>query len=279
MYDHVCPDCGGHVETLSISEDAYKKLQKSFNKLVRWLFDEKKTSVALSDLDEKTVTPFFDGIHDILHDGFSSGIAQSMPAVLRRDLAENVYVFSGAKTYAELKELSGMLLDDKGNIKPFNKYWQEVQEIYPRYNQNYLEAEYIFATQSAQMASKWSEFEADGNRYNLQYRTAADERVRETHRALHDITLPPSDPFWDKYYPPNGWRCRCTVVQVRKSKYPESNSDESRLAGAEATAGKDTIFRFNPGKQKMIFPDHHPYMQQLTNDEMKTLRNKAKERS
>ena len=267
------------MEILSISEDAYKKLQKAFNKVVRWLFAEKKTTVTFSDLDEKTVTPFFDGIHDILRDGFSSGIAQSMPAALRRDLAENVYVFSGAKTYAELKELSGMLLDDQGNIKPFNRYWQEVQEIYPRYNQNYLEAEYIYATQSAQMASKWSEFESDGDRYHLQYRTAADERVRETHRALHDITLPPSDPFWDKYYPPNGWRCRCTVVQVRKSKYPESNSDESRISGAEATAGNDTIFRFNPGKQKVIFPDHHPYMQQLTKDEMKTLRNKAKERS
>lgn len=194
----------------------------------------------------------------MLNDAVRRGIEHNVPSEMQRYLRENVHIFSGLKTFHQLKEVSALLMDGD-TVKPFSRFWQDVQKIHKNYNQNYLQAEYIFATQSAQMASKWSEFEADGDRYNLQYRTAYDDRVRESHAALHNVTLPPSDPFWDKYYPPNGWRCRCTTVQVRKSKYPESVSEEARMAGAEATAGKNELFRFNPGKERRIFPDKHPY--------------------
>lgn len=100
----------------------------------------------------------------------------------------------------------------------------------------------------------------DGDRYNLQYRTARDSNVRPEHADMHGITLPPSDPFWRRYYPPNGWRCRYTVTQVRKSKYPTTDSAEAMALGDAAT-GKDTkgIFRFNPGIEQKSVPDYNPY--------------------
>ena len=262
---------------MSISESENDDLQKAFNKAARWIFKEKKSSINSGDIDNKAVQPFLNGINTILQDGFNRGIEHSVPFVMKRNLSENIYIFSGAKTYAELKELSGLLLDTGGNIKPFSKFWQDVQNIYPEYNQSYLDAEYIFATQSAQMASKWNEYETDGDRYNLQYRTANDDRVRESHWLLHNTTLPPSDPFWNDYFPPNGWRCRCTTIQVRKSKYPESDSTQSVRLGANATEGKNNIFRFNPGKQQVIFPEHHPYLKKLSGVERKTLEKKAGE--
>ncbi len=110
------------------------------------------------------------------------------------------------------------------------------------------------------MAAKWEEFQEDGDRYNIQYRTANDDRVRPEHAALDRVTLPMSDPFWEEYYPPNGWNCRCTVVQVRKSKFPVTPHDEAMALGEQAT-GKDTkgIFHFNPGIQQKTFPDYNPY--------------------
>lgn len=260
---------------MSISESENDDLQKAFNKAARWIFKEKKSSINSGDIDNKAVQPLLDGINTILQDGFNRGIEHSVPFVMKRKLSENIYIFSGAKTYQELKELSGLLLDTGGNIKPFHKFWQDVQSIYPEYNQFYLDTEYIFATQSAQMASKWNEYETDGDRYNLQYRTANDDRVRESHWLLHNTTLSPSDPFWNDYFPPNGWRCRCTTIQVRKSKYPESDSTESVHLGANATEGKNNIFRFNPGKQQVIFPEHHPYLKKLSGVERKTLEKKA----
>ena len=110
------------------------------------------------------------------------------------------------------------------------------------------------------MAAKWEEFMEDGDCYNLQYRTANDGKVRPEHAAMHGITLPPSCPFWEEFYPPNGWNCRCNVVQVRKLMSPATDHDEAMALGELAT-GKDFkgIFRINPGKEEKCEPDYNPY--------------------
>lgn len=277
LYDCKCPNCGGNIERLSLSQTESDDLQKAFNKAARWIFKQKKSEIQPDDLNDQAVQPLLNSINSVLQDGFNKGIEHRVPYIMKRDLRENIYVFSGAKTYAELKELSGMLLDGDGNIKPFYKFWQEVQSINTDYNKSYLEAEYLFAVQSAQMASKWNEFEADGDRYNLRYITAGDDKVRDSHRLLHNIVLPPTDPFWERYFPPNGWRCRCDTVQVRKTKYPASDSEQSVQLGSDATNGKNNIFRFNPGKQHVIFPEHHPYLKNLNKPEKEIIKKKAQE--
>ena len=118
---------------------------------------------------------------------------------------------------------------------------------------------FLFSVSSAQMAASWAEVSQDGDRYDLQYRTAGDDHVREEHRALNGVTLPPSNDFWRYYYPPNGWNCRCTAVQVRKGKYPTSDAGQAMEAGRRTTdTPKKRIFRFNPGIDGQLFPPKHP---------------------
>ena len=105
-------------------------------------------------------------------------------------LKESNYVFSGIKTFHELNETFPSLLDEEGNRKPFNQFLNDVQKVYDTYNVQYLRTEYNFAQASALMAARWKKFEQDGDRYNLQYRTMYDKRVRRTHRMLHNITRP-----------------------------------------------------------------------------------------
>lgn len=195
---------------------------------------------------------------------FNGAIADNdIPAEMLQSLQNDVFVFSALRTHAQLFEASRQLLTDDGKVKPFYQFSQDVATIKKDYNQTYLEAEYQFAVTSAQMAGKWAQVSND---YDLQYRTAGDERVRATHAALNAITLPADDAFWLSYYPPNGWRCRCNAVQVRKGKFDASNSGDAIAKGEAATyqEGKDgknrlEIFRFNPGAQKVIFPPSHPY--------------------
>lgn len=196
----------------------------------------------------------------ILDSAISQSVSVEMPDDLVGLLENNAFIFSGLKTFHSLGEVGLSLIGEDGGIKPFEKFHEDVAKINAKYNRNYLYAEYNHAVTSSQMASKWHDFERDAYRYNLQYRTADDERVRAEHQRLHNITLPPSDPFWASFLPPNGWNCRCTVVQVRKGRYPESDSQQATQIGEEITdEPKKRIFRFNPGKELKIFPEKHPY--------------------
>lgn len=160
--------------------------------------------------------------------------------------------------------------DASGQIKPFNRFLSDIQKIDKTYNKTYLQAEYNFAVASSQAAARWQEITEGGDDFLLQYRTAKDERVREQHRILDGITLPPSDKFWDEFFPPNGWNCRCTAVQVNPRRYPESDPEEALQRGRSATyqpnangQNKAAIFRFNAGKNKIIFSRKHPYFKAL----------------
>lgn len=164
------------------------------------------------------------------------------------------------KTFHELNEAFPSLLDENGNRKSFERFLNDVQKIDRTYNVNYLRAEYNFVNTSARMAAKWERFMEDGDRYYLQYRTQRDDKVRPEHAALDRVTLPITDSFWEEFYPPNGWNCRCNVVQVLKSKYSPTPHDEAMRLGDEALQ-RDTkgMFRFNPGKEEKSIPDYNPY--------------------
>lgn len=188
-----------------------------------------------------------------------------VPEPMAQKLKNDAFIFSGLKTHAQLLEASTLLMDKEGKVRSFEQFAQDFNKINKNYNQNYLEAEWQFAISSSQSAANWAKINPEG-RYNLQYRTANDDRVRDNHRVLHDITLPQDDPFWVSYYPPNGWRCRCTVVEVLKSKYEVSDSQKALEQGEKATTqiganGKNKleIFRFNPGAEQKLFPPKHPY--------------------
>ncbi|MEM5789966.1 MAG: phage minor head protein [Syntrophobacteraceae bacterium] len=44
------------------------------------------------------------------------------------------------------------------------------------------------------------------------YSAVMDGRTRPMHAAWNNLVLPYDDPWWKSHYPPNGWGCRCTVV-------------------------------------------------------------------
>ena len=196
----------------------------------------------------------------VLDSGVSKGLGTKPDPDLAAALRENVFVFSGFKTHAELEQAAQLITDEKGVLKPFNQFLNDAKTINAEYNHNYLRSEYNQAVQSAQIAAKWHDVQSRKKLVNLQYRTANDERVRAEHRRLHGVTLPVDDPFWKQFTPPLGWNCRCTIVEVLKDDYPESDSQGSIATATQITdKPKDKIFRFNPGIEKAVFPKRHPY--------------------
>lgn len=234
-----------------------EEVSKSFKDAMKVVFNQKGGSFSIDIMADSKVQNLIEAHTDVLNRNIQR---LEMSDTMRKRLTRSNYIFSGMKTFHELNEAFPSLFDSNGNRKTFEAFLNDVRKIDNTYNSNYLRAEYNFVQSSAEMAAKWEQFSEDGDRYNLQYRTANDGKVRPEHAALNGVTLPPSDPFWEEYYPPNGWNCRCTVVQVRKSKYPATPHDEAMALGEEALQ-RDTkgIFHFNPGKENKTIPDYNPY--------------------
>jgi SPP1 gp7 family putative phage head morphogenesis protein len=160
--------------------------------------------------------------------------------------------------------MSDFIADNQGRRVPFKEYEAKAKEIFNTYNQTWLKTEIFQAENSATMASKWQDIEEDKDVLPmLKYVTVGDERVRQDHRPLDGVTRPVDDPFWDTYYPPNGWRCRCDVNQEDEEATPSD-------LGAVKLPEVPPSMEINVGKQKVLFGPQHPYF--IVEDQFKELK-------
>lgn len=167
-----------------------------------------------------------------------------------QQLQQNIYQFSAAKTYQQLQYFNTLLVDENGKERGFSSFKNLVLEKHKTYNVNYLQAEFQTAKASAQMARKWQGFQRNRERFPyLRYKTAGDDHVRDEHQRLQGFTAHIDNKIWDKIYPPNGWRCRCFIVQTNQASN-EPIPDTSFI---------DPEFSLNVSKTGVIFSPEHPY--------------------
>lgn len=75
----------------------------------------------------------------------------------------------------------------------------------------------IFRTnvQAAYAVGQWEEIQANAEiAPYLLYDAVDDHRTRPEHKAWDNTVLPVGHPWWKAHYPPNGWNCRCGVIQL-----------------------------------------------------------------
>jgi len=99
----------------------------------------------------------------------------------------------------------------------------------------------------ARASGRWARYQRTKHVFPyLRAFTAGDERVRhppksrDDHRAWDGIILPVDHPFWQRWFPPLGFRCRCSVVQMSRSqlaRYKGGVTSEAELADREARLG------------------------------------------
>ena len=254
LYTCTCPLC---LSAKGKGNEARPYDEDIFERAARYIHKHKGFKASM--LSDAPICAAIQESYDIIRPALQH-LEHHTPETVRHALDNNAFIFSGFRTYHSLRELGLSLIDQEGHIRPYEDFREDVVRMHNKYNVNYLETEYEHAVGSSLMADRWYEQQQGGDRYNLQYRTAGDNRVRPDHEALEGITLPKSDKFWDDYYPPNGWRCRCDVVEVSPSDYPLSDSTEASQRGSDTLRkSKQEVFRGNPGKDLVLFPDHHPY--------------------
>lgn len=209
-------------------------------------------------VDEAMVSLITKYLIDAIEEGFGSITAYGY-GTSRRALGEllikNAFKFSAAKTEAMTRDMSAMMVGSDGNPLSYQKFKAVADSLNIQYNKNWMQTEWNTATSSGMMAEKWQGFvdNADVMPY-LEYITVGDERVREDHAALNGTIRPVDDPFWDTFYPPLDWNCRCDVVQVTN---PDAQPTDP--AGLELPSVPEE-FRNNPGKSGEVFTKNNPTM-------------------
>lgn len=167
------------------------------------------------------------------------------------EFRHNAGVFSSAKVWQMANDMVNVLFVGikKVTIEVFRK---QAGEIFNLYNKVWLKTEFETSFASSQMGSQWIEFQEDKEDFPLlQYQTAGDERVRHSHNLLDNIVRPVTDPFWTTHLPPNGYNCRCTVIQLE--------AGDAEITELKNAPDPDKGFNFNAGKREQIFPKSHPY--------------------
>lgn len=172
-------------------------------------------------------------------------------------MQRNLYKFSCAKSLAMAEQINNILQKQMS----WDKFRAEVMKLNPKYNVNYLQAEWQTANQAARHARDWQYFQDNKILFpNLAYRTMGDSRVRDAHALLNGIVAPIDSDFWKTHFMPNGWRCRCYAVQTAEA--PTNPENIPKLSTKEFP----DIFRINTGITGQVFSEgteasakQHPY--------------------
>jgi len=125
----------------------------------------------------------------------------------------------------------------------------------------------IFQTnmQTAYMAGRERQMQAASqDRPFWKYIAVMDSKTRQAHRELNGKIFRFDDPFWDHFYPPNGFNCRCRVVTLSPREIERDGLKVSSSKGqmvpqevADPNTGrvfKTTSYR-SPDTLRLLHPD------------------------
>jgi len=252
LYSHVCdhPEHNLSIVTLASKQEAIDPI---WNRIVKGIHSgEIKPGSVDPELFKWTAQQLFKGVTKGFGGDFDAFYHDDPDSNMLAHLETNVHVFSAFKTYQTLRQATDQLTDKDGNVKSFAQFRNDVSAINDQFNVNWLNTEYNQAIASSQMASLWVDIESNADALPLlKYHTAGDGRVRPAHALLAGIIKPVNDEFWNSYYPPNDWGCRCDVIQL-------AEGDVTSMKGRKLPTLKP-MFDSNTAKQGVVFPEKHPY--------------------
>ena len=253
--------------------------------------DEKNLILRIKDMREGTVkydqTTFLNTVSKLREALFksinsSTAVEYGSPDNVARTMMEvNIHRFGFDKTIAQVMELNLALNESSG----FNDFRKRAAQICENYNRNYLRTEYDTAISVGQNASAWNRFKKEQNLYPyLKYQTAGDSRVRPKHAALDGKVFRIDDTSWRAIYPPNGYNCRCEMIQLSRDEVTpadEMDGEQAKAAlGEEWSKMVKSGFASNRGETNEVFDLNKTYLAHIADKDMeKRLGEKAIEMS
>lgn len=264
----LCPMCGGGTEPFVMLTSSID-LDPLIEQIAQDLLDGKiPPGQTNADLALYTADTLMNGLRSNV-DGYDHITVDDKYLVNWINKQQNaVYSFGLAKSYDQMKAMRDTIIDPAtGNIKPFTQFLNDVRLINKDYNKTYLETEHMAVVRGTVMGTKWMDIENEKDvAPYLEYVTAGDNRVRDSHRAIAGVCEKVGSEFWNRYYPPNGWRCRCSVRQHSQreveSRGLNPNNTSHNLNEAKKSV-KDPFWLKNTGKTEILEANKTAYIEHV----------------
>ena len=186
---------------------------------------------------------------------------------LSDEAKSRAFAVSGMAKGDELETVFNSIQKAIEGKKTFADFKKDCAEIMERRGWSSWRMENIFRTnvQGAYMAGRWKQVSRTAQmRPYGKYSAVRDSRTRPTHAALNGKVYPLDHPFWNTWWPPNGFKCRCDVItlsqrQVEKQGLTVEKDDPTGglIEPVDSKTGRkmparplmpDTGFAHNPGK-------------------------------
>ncbi len=226
----------------------------------------------------------------------------TVAGVMKLDILQDIKnsldeALQNGETFNQWRDKIEAVLEKKGWLGHGTITDPDTGEVSKKLAPHRMETIYRTNMQSSMMAGRYQ-----AQMDNMEYRPYAcysaimDSRVRPKHAQLHGFTARLDDPVWDYIYPPNDWRCRCSVrtysekdIQKKDISVYQSSPDDFitieqpiNMAGdtRPTVAFKNPLnnelfttgagFNFNAGKEQ-YYPDltryDAPLAQQFTQEQ------------
>ena len=124
LYAHTCEHCGGHLPDLS--DEKQEDWEVIYDEIAKKILD-KSASEVNADLHLKTAEILMNGVRKSLGENLTYG---DKTAVLVEYLQRNIYAFSAAKSFTEMKYYRDMMIEEeKGGILDYGAFKKKIAEI------------------------------------------------------------------------------------------------------------------------------------------------------
>lgn len=252
LYSHECPACGGS-HPRNETEMGINFSPEVLSQALRAIYDG-------MNVEDEIQRDAFEEMLRIFNEAADEGVKASKKTPPRMEtfleqLKYNNEVFSAFKVHRMQNDMAARLVDENGQLKPFEKWKRDVEDIADHYCNRWLQTEYDTAVLRAHQATDWLQFEAEKDVYpNLRWMPTTSPNPDEYHKQYWraKLTLPINHPFWKSHRPGDRWNCKCSLRQTDEPATTEAIAD---FKPVPSQPGLDN----NPAQDGKLFSDSHPY--------------------
>ena len=252
LYSHECPACSGKHPRNAV-ETGINFSSEVLTQALRAIYDG-------MNVEDEIQRDAFEEMLRIFNEAADEGVKASKKTPPRMEtfldqLKYNNEVFSAFKVHRMQNDMAARLVDENGQLKPFEKWKRDVEDIADHYCNRWLQTEYDTAVLRAHQATDWLQFEAEKDVYpNLRWMPTTSPNPDENHKQYWraKLTLPINHPFWKSHRPGDRWNCKCSLRQTDEPATTEAIAD---FKPVPSQPGLDN----NPAQDGKLFSDSHPY--------------------